>query len=178
MIFNYCPKCGQKDAIQQQGPTNYTCQACDWRFWNNPKTSVTTLFVRDNQVLTAVRGSTYSRQDLNGKMELIGGFVDYNESVYDAARREAEEELGVKIKNLELIDIWNREYDTTNMPPISVCDAVFVITDWEGTPTPGDDVASLQWRPIEAIDDPAQAFSYPGLVKKLRQYLSQSQQQP
>lgn len=170
--MNFCPKCGGKSTVAKKDNSNYVCTACDWHFWNNPKTSVTTLFIKDGQVLTAIRGSTYSRSDLNGKPELIGGFVDYNESPYDAARREAKEELGVNITNFALLDLWHREYDTKNMPPISVVDCVFVVTGWDGTPEPHDDVAALEWRPLKTVEDPNQAFHYPGLYKKLQNYLA------
>lgn len=168
MNFNYCPQCGKKGTVTQQNKTNYACSACDWRFWNNPKTTVTTLFIKDNQVLTAIRGI----EPFKGRPELVGGFVDYNESPYDAARREAKEELGVDITEFTLLDVWHREYDASNMPPLSVVDCTFVVTKWEGTPAPHDDVASIEWRPLETVEDPAQAFAYPGLVKKLQAFIA------
>jgi len=173
MNFNYCPKCGGEATVAAQGKTNFACSACGWQFWNNPKTSVTTLFVKDGQILTAIRGSTDSRPDLNGRPELIGGFVDYNENPYDAARREAFEELGVTITEFTLLDVWHREYDTGNLPTISVVDCTFVVTEWEGTPDPRDDVASVSWQPLEIVEDPAQAFQYPGLLEKLRAFLGE-----
>ncbi len=172
MNFNYCPQCGHKASVTVKDKTNFVCSACDWRFWNNAKASVTTLFVKDGQVLVATRGSADSRQDLNGRFELIGGFVDYNEDPYDAARREALEELGVTITEFALLDVWHREYDTTNMPAISVVDCTFVVTKWEGEPEPRDDVAALAWQPLEMVEDPAQAFQYPGLLKKLKAFLA------
>jgi NAD+ diphosphatase len=168
MNFNYCPNCGREKAVEKQNNSNYACQSCGWRFWNNPKTSVTTLFIKGDQVLTAIRGI----EPFKGRAELIGGFVDYNESPYDAARREALEETGVKITEFALLDVWHREYDTSNMPPLSVVDCTFVVTKWEGTPEPHDDIASLEWRPIETVEDPNQAFHYPGLTKKLKAFLN------
>ncbi len=169
--FNYCPKCGQKNSVVKKSNSNFACSICGWQFWNNPKTSVTTLFIKDNLILTAVRGSDGSRQDLNGRLQLIGGFVDYNESAYDAAKREAMEELCVTITEFALLDVWYREYDTENMPPISVIDCTFVVTNWEGTPKPQDDISAIEWRPLEVIEDQAQAFQYPGLLEKLKAFL-------
>lgn len=171
MNFNFCPKCGQSNSVSQKNKTTFACSACNWQLWNNPKTSVTTLFIKDNKILTAVRGSDESRQDLNGRLQLTGGFVDYGESAYDAARREAMEELGVEITEFALLDVWSREYDTENMPPISVVDCVFVVTKWNGTPEAKDDIASIEWRNLEVVEDPAQAFEYPGLLEKLRNFL-------
>lgn len=172
MSFIYCPKCGEKDTVTAKGNTTFACTSCDWQFWNNPKTSVTTLFIKDGQILTAKRKSDDSRQDLNGRLQLTGGFVDYGESAYDAARREAKEELGVTLKEFALLDVWDREYDTVNIPPISVVDCVFVITEWEGTPTAQDDISDLEWRELEVVEDPAQAFQYPGLLEKLKAFLA------
>jgi 8-oxo-dGTP pyrophosphatase MutT (NUDIX family) len=170
--FNFCPKCGQKNSISTKSATTIACSACDWQFWNNPKASVTTLFVKNGQILVATRGSTDSRQDLNGRLQLTGGFVDYGESAYDAARREAMEELGVTITDFTLLDVWAREYDPDNTPPISVIDCVFVVTKWEGTLVAQDDIAAIEWRPLEVVEDPAQAFEYPGLLKKLKLFLA------
>ncbi len=172
MSFIYCPKCGKKDSITAKGSTTFECTACDWQFWNNPKASVATLFIKDGKILTAKRRSDDSRQDLNGRLQLTGGFVDYGESAYDAARREAMEELGVTLQEFTLLDVWDREYDTSNTPPISVVDCVFVITKWEGTPVAQDDISDLEWRELEVVEDPAQAFQYPGLLEKLKTFLA------
>lgn len=174
MNFEYCPKCGKEKSVNNTGNSTFVCTNCGWQFWNNPKTSVTTLFIDGDKVLTAIRGSTESRQDLNGKLELTGGFVDYGESAYEAARREAMEELGVTISKFALLDVWSREYDGDNMPPVSVIDCVFVVTKWEGTPEARDDVAALQWSPLEAVEDPDQAFQYPGLLSKLKTFISKN----
>ncbi len=99
--------------------------------------------------------------------------MDYGESAYDAAKREAMEELGVKITKFALLDVWHREYDTENMPPISVIDCGFVVTNWEGTPKPRDDISAIEWRPLEVVEDPAQAFQYPGLLEKLKVFLKE-----
>lgn len=171
MNFNFCPKCGQNNSVTQKNKTTLACSACGWQFWNNAKASVTTLFIKDSQILTAVRGSDDSRQDLNGRLQLTGGFVDYGESAYDAARREAMEELGVKITEFTLLDVWNRKYDTKNMPPISVVDCVYVVTKWDGSPEAQDDIASIEWLPLEVVEDPAQAFEYVGLLEKLKAFL-------
>lgn len=173
MNFSYCPKCGQKGTVEKNSNSTFACSNCNWQFWNNPKTSVTTLFIKDNQILTAVRGSDDSRQDLNGRLQLTGGFVDYGESAYDAAKREAMEELGVKITEFALLDVWHREYDTENMPPISVIDCTFVVTGWEGDPKPHDDISAIEWRPLEVVEDPTQAFEYPGLLEKLKAFLKE-----
>lgn len=174
MNFIYCPKCGKKDSVIIKDKTTFACTTCGWQLWNNPKTSVTTIFIKDGQVLVAVRGSDESRQDLNGRLQLTGGFVDYGEGAYDAAKREAMEELGVTLKEFALLDVWHREYDTENMPPISVVDCTFVVTDWEGELTAQDDICSIEWRPLEAVEDPAQAFEYPGILKKLEAFLDRT----
>lgn len=171
MNFNYCPNCGKQGAVQKKDDSTFICDACDWHFWNNPKAAATTLFVKDNMVLVATRASTYSRQDLNGRPELIGGFVNYNESVRNAARREALEEVGVEITEMALLDVWHHEYDANNMPPVSALDCVFVVTAWKGEFKTGDDVASLEWRPLEMVEDPNLSFAYPGLAAKLKAFL-------
>lgn len=171
MNFNFCPKCGQEGSVTKKSDSTYACSNCDWQFWNNPKTSVSTFFIKDNKILTTTRDSDDSRQDLNGRLQLTGGFVDYGESAYEAAKREAMEELGVTITEFTLLDVWHREYDSDNMPPISVVDCAFVVTKWEGEPVAQDDISGIEWRPFEVVYDPAQAFQYPGLLEKLKAFV-------
>jgi ADP-ribose pyrophosphatase YjhB (NUDIX family) len=163
MDFTYCPKCGKKDTVQKISDTDYECSNCAWHFWNNTKLCVTPIFVKDDQVLVSRRG----REPHKGKLDIMGGFAEYGEGPYEAAKREAMEETSLTIHELCLVDVWHREY----VPGIYVVDVVLLVTKWEGTPKAGDDVASLEWQPLEAIEGDDFAFSYPGLVKKLRSLL-------
>lgn len=86
-----------------------------------------------------------------GRWNGVGGKVESNESVEDAARREVYEEIGVRADNIEKVGMlrfffpdeaqfegWNQEVH------------VFLVREWVGEPGESDEMAP-QWHSIEAI---------------------------
>lgn len=162
MIFNYCPQCGAKGSITRDDPTNPTCQQCGTVFWNNPSATVAVVFLKDGKALFAKRGIEPNK----GKYDFPGGFVDYNEDIYDACVREIKEEttVDVKVSDLTLVTGYTREY----MPNISVTDLVFIVKSWQGEFKAQDDVAALEWKPLDFVNSPEFApREYKDLDKKL-----------
>lgn len=149
--------------MQQRTQTAYECTKCGWQFWNNAKASVAIVFVQDGQILMSERGIEPNK----GMLDLPGGFVDFGETAYQAAAREAKEEVGVTIarKDLELLEVYHNPYSAG----VFTIDLIFLARHWEGEFTPGDDCAALTWKPFEFINDPqfAEKF-YTGLDKILQ----------
>lgn len=75
-----------------------------------------------------------------------GGFVDYGESVETAARREAEEETGLKVELVEQFHVYS---DPDRDPRQHTMSVVFIATA-TGTPQAADDAKNLEvfesWR--------------------------------
>jgi ADP-ribose pyrophosphatase YjhB (NUDIX family) len=71
---------------------------------------------------------------------LPGGFVDYGESVEQAAVREAREETSLDVSNLKLLGVYSAPDRDPRYHTIST---VFV-ADSMGTPKAGDDASELQ----------------------------------
>ena len=61
---------------------------------------VDTIVTRGNQILLVKRIKTISE---GGKWGLVGGFIDRNETIKQAAAREVFEETGWRIENLKLL---------------------------------------------------------------------------
>lgn len=164
MNFKYCPKCGQQGAVNQENASKYTCSNCGWEFWNNPAATVSAVFIRDGQALFAKRAIEPNK----GKYDFPGGFVDYNEDIYEACVREIDEEMGIRVnkEDLQLITGYTRIY----VPGQSVVDLIIVVKAWpEGDFTPQDDVAALEWKPIDFVKDEEFApKEYVGLDEKLK----------
>lgn len=70
---------------------------------------------------------------------LPGGFVDYGETLEDAAAREAEEETSLKISNLRLLGCYSDPKRDSRMHTISI---VYIATG-AGTPQAADDAKNL-----------------------------------
>ena len=66
---------------------------------------------------------------------LPGGFVDYGERVEDAALREIEEEIGLKVEIVKLLGI----YSDPDRDPRGHCVSITFIANGTGIPVGGDD---------------------------------------
>ncbi len=81
---------------------------------------------------------------------LPGGFVDYGETLEDAAIREAREETSLDISNLRLLGCYSdpaRDPRQHNISTVYVAEA-------NGTPRAGDDAAHLEIFPLTALPSP------------------------
>lgn len=123
--------------------------------WNNPKSAVALLVLKDGRFLAAKRGI----EPRKGSYDLPGGFVNYNEQPADAVKREMREEAGIEILNPVLIAAYTAEY----IPNVSATDLIFVVTQWEGTLEAQDDVAALEWKPLDFMDGQEFCMDYPGI---------------
>ncbi|BCS96502.1 NUDIX hydrolase [Desulfoluna limicola] len=81
---------------------------------------------------------------------LPGGFVDYGESVEDAARREALEETNLSVSLVRQLHTYS---DPTRDPRHHTVSVVFVATA-TGTPVGADDAAEAKVFPLDALPAP------------------------
>ncbi len=125
------------------------------KFENGSQTSlrhitVNTIIVREGKVLLGKRG-TYNGKPIleSGKWALIGGFLDRDETILDAIRREAKEESGWEIDNLQLLrinDLPDRpKEDRQNVDIIFFADAV------KQMPNENEEVKELKWFDLDNL---------------------------
>jgi ADP-ribose pyrophosphatase YjhB (NUDIX family) len=88
-----------------------------------------------------------------------GGFVDYGESVENAAVREAKEETGLDVKLTGLLGVYS---DPARDPRFHTISTVFIGTA-EGAPEGHDDAAEAQIFTIDALPEPL-AFDHAGIL--------------
>ena len=103
MKLRYCTECASP--LTQRDATEYVC-ANGHEYWNEPHGSVCVAVLRDGQVLLARRGV----EPRKGKYVLPGGFVDFDETPYEAARREMREETGLRCPELDLLEVHTIHY--------------------------------------------------------------------
>ncbi|MBU4224787.1 MAG: NUDIX domain-containing protein [Chloroflexi bacterium] len=130
---------------------------CRLRWWiTRPVTvGVRLLLIEEGQVLLIQ--STYQ----NG-WYLVGGGVKRNETLAEAARREAQEEVGATLGALELFGVYSNFYDFKNDHV-----AVFVCTDFSLTGKMDGEIQELQFFPL--TDLPADIA--PGHKRRIQEYL-------
>jgi len=80
---------------------------------------------------------------------LPGGFVDYGETLEEAARREALEETGLKVS---LIRQFHAYSDPSRDPRLHTVTVVFIATG-KGTARAGDDAAEVKAFSLESLPE-------------------------
>lgn len=120
-----------------------------------PRPAVTVdaiLISRQNSVLLIERG----REPFKGKWALPGGFVDMDEELETACKRELEEETGIRVGEMAQF----RAYGGVNRDPrhrtISVIFYAFAESEFK--PSAGDDAAKASWFPMDVL--PELAFDH------------------
>jgi ADP-ribose pyrophosphatase YjhB (NUDIX family) len=102
----FCPRCGSPPEVDF--PRSLQCPACGYAAFFNPK-PVACAIPRepDGRVWLLRRGFDPSA----GLWTFPGGFVDLGESVEQAARREAREELEIDVELTGLVGVYSRPQD-------------------------------------------------------------------
>lgn len=106
---------------------------------------------RGTEVLLQLRHNTGYR---DGHWAAVAGHVERGETAYDAARREAEEEVGLTGLDLVFLTTLQR---TQGADPIDErVDFFFTCRRWSGEPRIVEPTkcADLRWWPLDALPEP------------------------
>jgi len=128
-----------------------------WRIFQPVTLGVRILLVRDGEVLLV-------RHTYRSGWFLPGGGLKRRERLADAARREAREEAGATIGALTFVGLYASFHGKSDHV------ALFAATDFEVTGEHDEEIAQVDWFPIEAL--PADVA--PGTRARIREYQSQS----
>ena len=102
--------------------------------YRNPSPTVDLIIELPNEKIVLIE-----RKNPPSGYALPGGFVDYGESLEDAAVREAQEETGLKV---ELVRQFHTYSDPSRDPRKHTITTVFIARA-DGTPQAGDDAAAI-----------------------------------
>lgn len=94
--------------------------------------------VKDNKVLLAMKKRGFGVGKYNG----VGGKKNSDESIEDAAKREASEEIGVTVEHLEQVATLNFYFPHNKNWGQQVI--VFLVNKWRGNPSESDEMMP-QW---------------------------------
>lgn len=127
-----------------------------------PAVTVDAILISRNQnsVLLIERG----REPFKGNWALPGGFIEMNEELDTACRRELEEETRIKVGELKQF----RAYGSVNRDPRHRTISVIFYTylDDEIPAMAGDDASLVKWFPLSSL--PELAFDHQQILEEFR----------
>lgn len=128
-----------------------------------PRPAVTVdaiLISKKNSVLLIERGG----EPFKGKWALPGGFIEMDESLETACRRELEEETALSVGELKQFKAYGAVDRDPRGRTISVI--FYTYQDEEAIPQAGDDAANAQWFPIDRL--PELAFDHQQILDEFK----------
>ena len=155
----FCPRCG--NAAEVDYPRSISCPHCGYGAYYNPKPVAAAIPVTTaGEIVLLRRGFDPGK----GLWTFPGGFVDLGETVEEAARREAVEEIRAEVTLGELVGVYSRAEERVVL-------IVFAATiDDEPQTTP----EALQVEAFAPDEIPWQELAFWSTTNALKDFLARS----
>lgn len=104
--YHFCPVCGgslKSLRLKDIEPARLVCSECSHVFYLDPKLVACTVLELEGRIVFLKRGI----EPQLGKWVIPGGYVDRGEELRAAARRETEEEVGIRTRIGDLVGIYS-----------------------------------------------------------------------
>lgn len=144
--MRYCPDCATELVAREvAGRSRPACPSCRFVHFADPKLAVALVIEDSGRLLLGRRGEHAMAA---GKWSFPAGFVDRGEVVEDAARREAREETGLKVRLDGLLGLYSAAGEAVVL-------AVYVASITGGVMAAGDDLRQLAFYSPAELPEPA-----------------------
>ena len=160
-LHRFCPLCGagleRRSAGGRERPA---CPRCDYVLYANPLPGVAVVVVQDGRVLLGRRRSS----PFEGQWCIPCGYVEADEDVREAARRELREETGLEVELGPLYAVHSN-FQVAGRPVVGIWFLAEVVG---GELRAGDDMQELGFFPI---DEPPPDLAFEGdrlVIEQLR----------
>lgn len=142
-IFRYCPVCGSRHFVENDFKSK-RCEDCGFVYYFNAAAAVACIIENEKGELLMCRRAC---NPAKGTLDIVGGFVDPEESSTHAMVREMKEETGVEIKEDDLKFLFSIPdvYQYSKLV-VHSCDTFFLLKiNSSVLLSAQDDVAELMW---------------------------------
>lgn len=145
--FHNCPVCGSQKWVVNNEKSK-RCFDCGFVYYGNMSAAVAVFLQNTEGELLVCRRK---KEPAAGTLDLPGGFVDIGETAEEAAIREIQEELGLRVTDLRYFTSIPNEYLYSDMV-IHTLDLLFVgqVDDF-GDMKAADDVEAAFFMPLNTI---------------------------
>lgn len=132
--FFYCPKCGGRlDYKPMHERERLQCEQCSYIFYENPVVGVAAIIKSGSKLLLGRRASNATYP---GLWCIPCGYVEYDEDVRQAVKRECKEETGLIIEPANIFAVLSNFHN----PEIHTVGIWFDAEITGGELMPGDDI--------------------------------------
>lgn len=166
--FHFCPLCGSSKFVEH-GPNARHCDDCGFTYYTNPRGATVAVIINDQgEMLCGRRANNPAK----GTRDLVGGFLDLDETAEQGMCREIKEESGMDVQPAQLRYLFSQP----NRYPFSgiMCRTIdlFFEVRIEGRPTfeGFDDIAGLEWLPLQTLN--IDEFGLESIREGLHRYLN------
>lgn len=123
----------------------------------------------DSRLLLARRGI----DPYIGMWDTIGGFLEETETPEEALVREVVEETGLDVERGDYVGTYVDRYGEGD-DAVTTLNLVFEAHTDDGVPRPADDVAELQWFPLDELPPPEE-FAFHDVGSFVHEWAAQRQ---
>lgn len=117
---------------------------------NNPLVGVGAFIKKNNSVLLVKR----EHEPGKGKWSLPGGLVNLGERISDAVKREVEEEVGLKVEVIKIVDVFDSiEYDDKRRIRFHYIIVGFMVKIIEGEVRGSEETLQVKWFKADELKD-------------------------
>jgi ADP-ribose pyrophosphatase YjhB (NUDIX family) len=165
--IRFCPLCGAgltRAPVPPDQREQAVCPACEFVFYLNPKVVAGTIPEQEGRLLLIRRSINPGR----GLWTFPGGFVDFGETVTDAAVRETLEETGLAVHLTGLLNVYSY--------PGSPVIVVYTARVAGGTLTPCAENDRLEW--LAPAEIPWEQLAFDSTREALREWTGRQGQMP
>ena len=171
--FKYCPVCGSRH-FEVNNFKSKKCADCGFVYYANPCSATVAFIVRHTTAGTELLVATRAKEPAKGTLDLVGGFVDMDETVEEGLLREIREETGMEVDNSKLLFSLPNVYRYSDMD-IHTLDMFFLVeVPADAHPKADDDVAALQWIELSKLD--YRLFGLHSISQGVKRFVSQSKE--
>jgi len=163
-VLKFCPRCGSVH-FPATSNRSFQCKDCLFHYYVNSSAAVAVILFNEVGELLFTRRAI---EPHFGKLDLPGGFIDPGETAEQAAIREIQEELGIKIHSLRYFCSHPNEYIFSGFSVYTLDLAFLVKTENLHQMVAMDDISAFEfYKPKELNLDELPSISMKNIIKEL-----------